>query len=94
MHLRRFCFTKSVQSDRHASARGRLEPNLFVLFLKRLPPIQDLIQQHAIGIYISGLGGGLPPEQLGGSPVGGLVPLPVQKQLSLFWCLQGQARLL
>ena len=67
-----------------------VQPNLFVLLLKRLPPIQNLIQQHAIGIYIAGLGGDSPPQQLRCPPVGGLVPLPVHEQLGLFWRLHGR----
>ena len=67
-----------------------LEPDLYVLLQKRLPPVQNLIQQHAIGVDIAGLGGSFPPQELRGSPVGGLVTLPVQEQLSLFWRLQGQ----
>lgn len=67
-----------------------LEPDLLVLLQKRLPPVQNLIQQHAIGVYIAGLGGSFSPQQLRGSPVGGLVPFPEQEQLSLFWRLQGQ----
>ena len=63
-----------------------LSTNLTVLLLKGLSPIQHLVQEHAVGIYVCGFAGGLPPEQLRCPPVGGLVTPPKQ-QFSPLWPL-------